>query len=106
MTGKTAEMVWRVVEIPVSISFDDLELTRNADTGDVEFNPHILEQICANNNLPFTQDIVSTLLAEWYACHIASGGQLNPAMEQIVAEIEAEQYTGGIEVRGGSGRSN
>ena len=91
------------IRIPTDIQFSTLRLARDPETGDIEFDADVVRDICADNDIPFSEDIVTSLLSAWYQHHRAHGGEIDLVMEQIIAEIEAEDITG-IEVRGGSGK--
>jgi len=91
------------IRIPSDLPFSALRLARDPETGDIEFDAEIIRDICADNDLPFSEEIVTSLLSAWYHHHRANGGEIDLVMEQIIAEIEAEKITG-VEVRGGSGR--
>lgn len=93
------------IRIPADLPFSSLNLARDPVSGDIEFDAEIIRDICADNDIPFSEDIVTSLLAAWYQHHRANGGEIDMVMEQITAEIEAEEVTG-IEIRGGTGRPN
>ncbi|HEB94308.1 MAG TPA: hypothetical protein ENI94_12785 [Gammaproteobacteria bacterium] len=93
------------IRIPADLQFSDLRLARDPETGDIEFDAEILREICEDNDLPFSEEIVTSLMTAWYQHHRAQGGAPDQVMEQIIAEIEAEEITG-VEIRGGSGSLN
>lgn len=93
------------ITIPADVDFSDLRLARDPVSGDISFEGDIVQSICENNELPFQVDAINALLVAWYAHHRRDGGALDPVMEQIIAEVEAEAITG-IEMRGGTGRLN
>lgn len=93
------------IRIPADLQFSALRLTRDAATGDIEFDVDVLRDICDDNDLPFNEEITTSLLAAWYQHHRANGGEIDRVMEQIIAEIEAEAITG-IEMQAGTGRPN
>jgi len=93
------------IRIPADLQFSALRLARDPETGDIEFDADVLQDICIDNSLPFSEEVVTSLLTAWYSHHRANGGAPDPVMEQIIAEIEAEEITG-VEIRGGSGRAN
>lgn len=93
------------IQIPSDIEFSALRLARDPVTGDIEFDAEVLRGICTDNDLPFNEAVVATLLTAWYAHHRDNGGAADAVMEQIIAEIEAEEITG-VEIRGGSGKAN
>jgi len=93
------------IRIPADLQFSAQRLARDPETGDIEFDADVLRDICADNDLPFSEETVTSLLVAWYRNHRAAGGAPDLVMEQIIAEVEAEGITG-VEVRGGSGRAN
>ena len=82
-----------------------MRLSRDPATGDIEFDADVMRNICTDNDLLFSEDVVTSILIAWYRYHRANGGNVDLVMEQIIAEVEAEDITG-IEVRGGTGRPN
>ncbi len=92
------------LSIPEDVAFDDLNLARDPQTGDILFDWHVIEKICDHNQIDITffkdqhEDYVGGLLAHWYIAHRASGGKINPAAESLMAEIEAEDQFGAINV--------
>lgn len=98
-------MASKAVRIPSEIGFADLHVTRDPQTGDIELDAALLKAICEDNDLPLTENTVSSILVAWYRHHRATGGAPVPAMEQIIAEVEAEAIAG-IEIRGGSGMAH
>jgi hypothetical protein len=95
------------IEIPVDISFEDLQLSRDPVTGVVAFDLEPVERVCEANDIDvdtfLTDDNIGALLSAWYQAHRASGGALDPVQEQILAEVEAEDEFGLINVQEGPG---
>lgn len=95
------------IEIPIDISFEDLQLSRNPVTGVVAFNREPIERVCEANDIDaetfLSDDNIGALLSAWYQAHCASGGAPDPVQEQLLAEVEAEDKFGLINVQEGSG---
>jgi hypothetical protein len=95
------------IEIPFDISFEDLQLSRDPVTGVVAFDLEPVERVCEANDIDvdtfLTDDNIGALLSAWYQAYRASGGALDPVQEQILAEVEAEDEVGLINVQEGPG---
>jgi len=95
------------IEIPLDISFEDLQLSRDPVTGVVAFDFEPVERVCEANDIDadafLTGDNIGVLLSAWYQAHRASGGAPDPVQEQILAEVEAEDEFGLINVQEGPG---
>ena len=50
-----------------------------------------------------TEDNIGALLSAWYQAHRASGRAADPVQEQILAEVQAEEEFGQINVLAGPG---
>ena len=95
------------IEIPVDISFEDLQLSRDPVTGVVAFDLEPIERVCDANDIDvdafLTDDNIGALLSAWYQAHRASGGAPDPVQEQLLAEVQAEDEFGLINVQEGPG---
>lgn len=95
------------IEIPVDISFEDLQLSRDPVTGVVAFDLEPIERVCEANAIDvdafLTDDNIGALLSAWYQAHRASGGAPDPVQEQLLAEVQAEDEFGLINVQEGPG---
>lgn len=88
------------IKIDDQISFGDLQLARDAATGDIEMNTDVIARICDDNGIDDpSEDFVSAVLVAWYRHQLANGGTPDTTMEIIAAEIDAERVTG-IEITG------
>lgn len=95
------------IEIPIDISFEDLQLSRDPVTGVVAFDLEPVERVCEANHIDadtfLTEENIGALLSAWYQAHRASGGAPDPVQEQLLAEVEAEDKFGQINVQEGPG---
>lgn len=95
------------IEIPADVSFEDLQLSRDPVTGVVAFDLEPVERVCDANDIDvdsfLTNDNIGALLSAWYQAHLASGGAPDPVQEQLLAEVEAEDEFGLINVQEGPG---
>jgi hypothetical protein len=95
------------IQIPVDISFEDLQLARDPVTGVVAFDLEPVERVCEANDIDadtfLTDDNIGVLLNAWYQAHRTSGGAPDPVQEQLLAEVEAEDEFGLINVQEGPG---
>ena len=87
------------IKIP-GISFADLKLTRDPQTGDVSFDTAVIERIEAESGLPAgffmsqPEDAVAALITTWYSAHRAAGGDADPVADDLIAEVRAEDAAG------------
>ena len=87
--------------IPDGINFAELKLARDPDTCDVSFDWQPIERICAASGLDpdlfrsGPEDNLAGLLSAWYAQHLAAGGHRDATMDDILAEMAAEDRRGG-----------
>lgn len=87
------------VTIPDDVSFADLKFSRDAD-GAVSFAWEPIERVCAASGLDVAllregpEDNVAGLITHWYRAHVAAGGDRDPAMDDIIAEVEIEDAHG------------
>lgn len=85
--------------IPDDVQFADLKLTRSSD-GNVSFDWAPIERICAASGIDSAslrdghEDNVAGLISAWYERHIAAGGAIDPAYEDLIAESLAETAAG------------
>jgi hypothetical protein len=89
------------VVIPDGLEFSSLRLARDQRTGDVSFDWAPIEIICAASGVDSgvfrdgPEDNVSSLIANWYAQHLAAGGAPDPVQEELIAEARLEDEHGG-----------
>jgi hypothetical protein len=89
------------VAIPDGLDFADLKLTRDPETGAVEFDWGPIERICAASGLDPTlfragpEDNVAGLITAWYAEHLRRGGARDAVQDDLIAETIAEDVHGG-----------
>ena len=87
------------VAIPEGLDFADLRLARDAD-GAVSFDWGVIERICRANNLPVElllegpEDNVAGMLIGWYSAHRSAGGAPDAVVEELLAEVQAEDAAG------------
>lgn len=95
------------IRIPEGVRFADLNLSRDHVTGYVRFDWAPLRLICEASGIDLailtdqSEDNVSELLVQWYAAHRAFGGAPDPVLEQLLAEVEAEDRHGAANVQRG-----
>lgn len=87
------------ITIPDGITFADLRLTRDTQTGEIEFDWAPIEAICAASGLDIellraSEDNRAALLTSWYFEHRAHGGAPDPVQEDLLAEVVAEDARG------------
>lgn len=87
------------IAIPKDLPFSALNLQRDAD-GHISFDIGVIKQICDASGLPlamFTEspeDNLAQLVMAWYARHRESGGDPDPVVEDLIAEVIAEDSAG------------
>lgn len=87
------------ISVPDDLNFSELRLAREPN-GDVGFDWHVIERICAANNLPVEifrdapEQNVTTLLVAWYQMHRQHGGAPDPVADDLIAETDAENAAG------------
>lgn len=83
--------------VPPDLPFASLQLRRAAD-GTIEFDAQALGRLLAHNGIAPTalpdEDAVSELLTAWYLAHRAGGGDPDPTMQDLLAEMRAEDDLG------------
>ena len=88
------------ISIPVGMSFSELRLARDPQTGDVSFDTSVIERVEAESGLPAgffmsqPEDAVAALISTWYSAHRASGGDADPVADDLIAEARAEDAAG------------
>ena len=88
------------ISIPVGMSFSELRLARDPQTGDVSFDTSVIERVEAESGLPAGffmgqhEDAVASLITGWYSAHRAAGGAADPVAEDLLAEVRAEDAAG------------
>jgi hypothetical protein len=90
-----------IIKIPNDIQFSDLKLSRNSQTGGVEFDWTPLERICEASGIDISllkdesEDNVADILTMWYRNHLSAGGVSDPVMTDLILESEIEERLGG-----------
>jgi len=90
-----------IVIIPDGLEFSALKLSRDPETGAVDFDTTPIMAICAASGLDarlFTdspEDNAAGLVSAWYGEHVARGGQRDAVMDELIAEADAEDKRGG-----------
>ena len=88
------------ISIPIGMSFSELRLGRDPQTGDVSFDTAIIERIEQESGLPACffmgqhEDALTSLITTWYSAHRAAGGDADPVAEDLLAEVRAEDAAG------------
>ena len=88
------------ISIPVGVSFSELRLARDPQTGDVSFDTSVIERVEAESGLPAGffmgqhEDALASLITTWYNAHRAAGGDADPVAEELLAEVLAEDAAG------------
>ncbi|WP_276966802.1 hypothetical protein [Metallibacterium scheffleri] len=96
------------VKIPEGVAFADLRVARDAD-GHVSFAVDPLQRVCEASGIDLdtvmaSEDSAVAFIFGWYRAHLACGGAPDPTVEDLRAEVEAEdRYGGGISYPPGSG---
>lgn len=87
--------------IPDDLDFAALKLSRDPETGAVDFDSAPIVAICQASGLDpdlFThgpEDNAAGLVSAWYAEHLARGGARDAVMDDLIAEADAEDARGG-----------
>ena len=88
------------ISIPLGMTFADLRLARDPQTGDVSFDTSVIERIEAESGLPAGffmgqhEDALASLITTWYSAHRAAGGGADPVAEELLAEVLSEDAAG------------
>lgn len=88
------------ISIPVGMSFSELRLARDPQTGDVSFDTSVIERAEAESGLPAGffmgqhEDAVAALITTWYSQHLAVGGKRDAVADDLIAEVLAEDAAG------------
>ncbi len=91
----------RTISIPDDLDFSELRLTRDPQTGEIEFDWAPIERICAASGLDVAlfrsgpEGNVAGFLTAWYFEHLARGGATDPVQEDLLIEMRAEDERGG-----------
>ena len=89
-----------LISIPQGMTFADLRLARDPQTGDVSFDTSVIERIERESGLPAGffmaqhEDAVASLITTWYSAHRAAGGAPDPVADDLLAEVRAEDAAG------------
>lgn len=83
--------------VPAGLEFAAARLARDAD-GMLSFDTQILARVfCANGISTESlsdEDTVCEVLMQWYLTHMDAGGAPDPVMEDLYAEVAAEDALG------------
>ena len=84
--------------------FADLQLARDPRTGTLSYSVAALTSILESNQIDPAgiigdEDQVAEILISWYIAHRRFGGDVNPGMEQVIAEAMAEDEFGADRVQ-------
>ena len=89
-----------LISIPLGMTFADLRLARDPQTGDVSFDTSVIEHIEQESGLPAGffmgrhEDALAALITTWYSAHRAAGGDADPVADDLIAEVRAEDAAG------------
>lgn len=94
-----SDTIARRITIPDGVTFADLHLTRDPQTGEIDFDWAPIEAICAASGLDIdllrtSDDNRAALVVAWYTEHRARGGDPDPVQEDLLAEVAAEDARG------------
>jgi len=103
--GKNARVVSgrteaAMITLPATgFSFADLALAREPDTQRLLYRPEPLRWLMRVNGFESqtvfdSEDLACWLIAEWYAEHLAKGGEPDPVAEDILTEVTAAHFSG------------
>jgi hypothetical protein len=87
--------------------FAGLQLTRDPRTGTLSYSVAALTSILESNQIDPAgiigdENQVAEILIGWYVARRGFGGDVNPGMEQVIAEAMAEDEFGAGRVQRGS----
>ena len=87
--------------------FAGLQLTRDPRTGTLSYSVAALTSILESNQIDPAgiigdEDRVAEILVDWYIAHRRFGGDVNPGIEQVIAEAMVENEFGADRVQRGS----
>lgn len=94
-----ARMPVNPITIPDDVSFSDLRYAREPD-GSVSFDWAPIERICSASGIDIRlmrdgpEDNLAALISHWYRAHLAAGGARDAAMDDLIAEVDAENARG------------
>lgn len=95
----------------ISITTDDfarLQLARDPRTGSISYSRDTVAGILRDRDMAAAilddEDAISELLIGWYVAHRNAGGDANIVMDQLIAEVLAEDQFGADRVQRGSTR--
>lgn len=95
--------------VPDGVDFSQLQLARDAVSGDVSFDWRPIEAICAASGFDVAllresdEGNVGGLIVAWYTWHRQAGGAADLVAEQLMAEVAAEDGRGEVAVQRGPG---
>lgn len=85
------------ISVPYNLEFHALKLARDRD-GAVSYDRAVMSRIFEASGLPtdlmLDEDNVAGLIVAWYHEHRARGGDPDPAAEDLIAEVLAEDQAG------------
>jgi hypothetical protein len=98
----------RLIRLSTS-EFARLQLARDPRTGTPSYSIGALSSILSANQVDPAgilgdEDRVAGILFDWYIAHRETGGDANPAMERLIAEVLAEDEFGEDRIQRGSSR--
>jgi hypothetical protein len=89
--------------LPSHVNFADLEF--RVDGTDYLYQPRPFLRFCHHNEIAMTQLSINergALIQRWYDLHLSAGGASDPVMENLRAEIAAEDRAqGGVQITPG-----
>ena len=88
------------VIIPTDLSFSDLKMARDPQTGDASFDWAPIKRICDASGVHIDflragpEDRLASLLTTWYRYHLAAGGLPDPVYADLISEAALEDLHG------------
>lgn len=84
------------IMIPDDLTFDDLQVRREAD-GRVTLEISVMGEILQASDLALddlNDDDLTDFLVQWYTSHIGEGGARNATMDDLLSEVAIEDERG------------
>jgi hypothetical protein len=92
--------IYSRITIPSDVAYSDLKMSRDPETGDVEFDWAPIKRICDASRIDIAvfldgpEDNLAELLTLWYSRHLAAGGAPDGVQEDLIAEARLEGERG------------
>ncbi|WP_085316859.1 hypothetical protein [Derxia lacustris] len=81
------------VIVPEGMTFADLKLTKNAETGEVSFDLEAVRAVCVATGVDADavfahEGNVNSLIVAWYGVHRMDGGEPDVVFESLIADAK------------------